>query len=149
VTRRFDIPGRRYGDFAILRGDPSDGLPGLKGVGSVTAAAIIRRYGDIAGVLEERPLGDADRHYLERALRVVTPVADLPIRLPAGRRDVYPVNEPALALHAARYGVQAACARLVSAMAGLAAGKSSAAADSKLPTRRESSKAVVEAKRSV
>ena len=34
VTRRYGIPGRRYADFAILRGDPSDGLPGLKGVGA-------------------------------------------------------------------------------------------------------------------
>jgi 5'-3' exonuclease len=128
VTRRFGIPGRRYADFAILRGDPSDGLPGLKGVGSVTAAGIIRRYGDIAGVLRERPLRDADRHYLERALRVVTPVADLPIKLPAGRRVVYPADEHALGLHAARYGVQASCARLLSAMARLATGQSSTAA---------------------
>jgi 5'-3' exonuclease len=116
VTRRYDIPGRRYADFAILRGDPSDGLPGLRGVGGVTAAAIIRRYGDIAGVLRERPLRDADRRYLERALRVVTPVADLPIQLPAGQRDGYPVDETALGSLAARYGVQASCARLLSAM---------------------------------
>ena len=119
VTRRYGIPGRRYADFAILRGDPSDGLPGLRGVGSVTAAGIIRRYGDIAGVLRERPLRDADRQYLERALRVVTPVADLPIRLPAGRRDGYPVDEAALGLLAAHYGVQASCARLLSAMTRL------------------------------
>ena len=32
VTRRYGIPGRRYADYAMLRGDPSDGLPGLKGV---------------------------------------------------------------------------------------------------------------------
>src|ERR1700738_2381116 len=92
VTRRYGIPGRRYADFAILRGDPSDGLPGLKGVGSVTAAAIIRRYGDIAGVLRERPLRDEDREYLEAAARVVAPVADLAITLPSGRRDAYPAN---------------------------------------------------------
>jgi 5'-3' exonuclease len=123
VTRRYRIPGRRYADFAILRGDPSDGLPGLKGVGSVTAAEIIRRYGDIAGVLRERPLRDADRQYLERALRVVTPVTDLPIELPAGRRDVYPANEAALELLAAHYGVRESCARLLRAVARLATGQ--------------------------
>src|ERR671922_2811366 len=64
VTRRYGIPGRRYADYAILRGDPSDGLPGLKGVGSVTAAGMVRRHGDIAGVLRERQLSDADRAYL-------------------------------------------------------------------------------------
>src|SRR5437588_444084 len=74
VTRRYGIPGRRYADFAVLRGDPSDGLPGLKGVGSVTAAAMIRRHGDIAGVLRERTLSGTDRGYLESAIRVVAPV---------------------------------------------------------------------------
>src|SRR6202020_2719634 len=63
ITRRSGIPGRRYVDFAILRGDPSDGLPGLKGVGAVTAAAMIRRHKDIAGVLRDRPLRPADREH--------------------------------------------------------------------------------------
>ena len=120
VTRRYGVPGRRYADFAILRGDPSDGLPGLKGVGSVTAAEIIRRYGDIAGVLRERPLRDEDRQYLERALRVVTPVTDLPVKLPAGRRDVYPADPPTLDLRARQYGVEESCGRLLKALERLA-----------------------------
>jgi 5'-3' exonuclease len=119
VTRRYGIPGRRYADFAILRGDPSDGLPGLKGVGSVTAAGMIRRYGDIAGVLSERPLREPDREYLASAMSVVPPVADLPIALPPGRRDTYPAHETALQL-AARYGVRESCERLLAAMVGLA-----------------------------
>jgi 5'-3' exonuclease len=116
VARRYDIPGRRYADFAILRGDPSDGLPGLKGVGAVTAAGMIRRHGDIAGVLRERRLRDADREYLEHAMRVVRPVDDLPIELPAGRRDSYPSDEGAVRALAERYRVRDACARLVSAV---------------------------------
>jgi len=121
VTRRYGIPGRRYADFAILRGDPSDGLPGLRGVGAVTAAAMIRRHGDIAGVLRERPLRDADREYLVIAMRVVPPVADLPIELPAGRRDVYPEDARALQLLAAHYSVREACDRLLEALASLPA----------------------------
>jgi 5'-3' exonuclease len=121
VTRRYGIPGRRYADFAILRGDPSDGLPGLKGVGSVTAAALIRRYGDIAGVLRERPLRDADREYLASAMSVVPPVADLPIALPPGRRAGYPVDETAVHL-ATQYGVRQSCERLLAAMSGLSSG---------------------------
>jgi 5'-3' exonuclease len=116
VTRRYGIPGRRYADFAILRGDPSDGLPGLKGVGSVTAADMIRRYGDIAGVLRDRPLRDADREYLQRAISVVQPVADLPIGLPRGRRDAYPANGAAMQALAARYGVRDSCERLLTVM---------------------------------
>lgn len=116
VTRRYEIPGRRYADFAILRGDPSDGLPGLKGVGSVTAAGMIRRHGDIAGVLRERDLHDADREYLESAMSVVPPVADLPIDLPSGRRDAYPVDAPALKQLARRFAAQEPCARLLAAL---------------------------------
>src|SRR5437588_682070 len=92
ITRRYAIPGRRYADFAILRGDPSDGLPGLKGVGAVTAAAMIRRHGDIAGVLRERALRASDREYLQAATTVVRPVDDLPVALPPGQRDAYPIN---------------------------------------------------------
>jgi 5'-3' exonuclease len=122
VTRRYEIPGRRYGDFAILRGDPSDGLPGLRGVGSVTAAGMIRRHGDVAGVLRERRLSETDRTYLESAMRVVPPVADLPIALPPGRRDVYPADEAAVRSLAGEYGVTDACERLVAAaVRGLAA----------------------------
>jgi len=112
VTRRYDIPGRRYADFAILRGDPSDGLPGLRGVGAVTAAGMIRKHGDLAGVLRERQLSDADRAYLENAMRVVPPVADLPIDLPRGRRDSYPDDEASLRALAAQFRVGDACARL-------------------------------------
>jgi 5'-3' exonuclease len=119
VTRRYGIPGRRYADFAILRGDPSDGLPGLKGIGSVTAAGIIRRYGDIVGVLRERPLRDADRQYLERAVRVVTPVTDLPINLPAGRRDSYPADPTGLEAYASHHGLQESCAHLIRALGRL------------------------------
>jgi len=120
VTRRYDIPGRRYMDFAILRGDPSDGLPGLKGVGAVTAAGMIRRHGDIAGVLRDRELRDSDREYLENAMRVVRPVEDLPIPLPSGRRDSYPADEAAMRALADRYGVREACSRLLAAVRRLA-----------------------------
>jgi 5'-3' exonuclease len=120
VTRRYGIPGRRYADYAILRGDPSDGLPGLKGVGSVTAAGMIRRYGDIGGVLRDRPLRDADREYLVSAMRVVPPVADLPIALPLGRRDAYPADGAAMQSLAAEYGVREPCGRLLAAVASLA-----------------------------
>ena len=116
VTRRYEIPGRRYADFAILRGDPSDGLPGLRGVGAVTAASMIRRHGSIAGVLRERQLSEADRAYLESAMRVVAPVDDLPIDLPPGRRDSFPDDEAALRALAARFGVGDACARLLDAV---------------------------------
>ena len=45
MTERYEIPGRAYADFAVLRGDPSDGLPGVPGVGDKTAASLIRAFG--------------------------------------------------------------------------------------------------------
>jgi 5'-3' exonuclease len=119
ITRRYAIPGRRYSDFAILRGDPSDGLPGLKGVGAVTAAAMIRRHGDLAGVLRDRPLRASDREYLEAATAVVRPVDDLPIKLPSGRRDAYPANESALVALAKDHQAEDAVARLLRALSTL------------------------------
>ena len=47
VAKKYDIPGDRYADFAVLRGDPSDGLPGVPGIGEKTAAALIRAFGDL------------------------------------------------------------------------------------------------------
>jgi DNA polymerase-1 len=58
VERRYGIPPELVPDFIALRGDPSDGLPGAKGIGEKTAAELLRRYGSledvIAGALRER-----------------------------------------------------------------------------------------------
>ena len=116
VTRRYEIPGRRYGDFAMLRGDPSDGLPGLKGVGAVGGAAMIRRYGSIEGLLRERALRDSDRDYLERAMRVVPPVADLPISLPPGRRARYPDDQGLMEVLIERHNAKEPSSRLLAAL---------------------------------
>jgi 5'-3' exonuclease len=119
VTRRYAVPGRRYADFAVLRGDPSDGLPGLRGVGAAKAAELIRRHGGLAEIVRDAPLREGDRDYLARALRVVEPVLDLPITLPAGRRDRYPERVEDVAALAARHGVKGGCDRLVAVLAAM------------------------------
>lgn len=48
--------GAAYADMAVLRGDPSDGLPGVKGIGDKTAATLIAQHGDLLGVV--RAAGD-------------------------------------------------------------------------------------------
>ena len=92
VTRRYGVPGRRYADFAILRGDPSDGLPGLAGVGDKKAAELVQRYDGLDGLLASDRLSPTDRDYVERARQVVRPVANLPIDLPPGCRPSYPAD---------------------------------------------------------
>jgi 5'-3' exonuclease len=89
VTRRYDIPGRTYQDFALLRGDPSDGLPGARGIGEKTAAKLMREYGSLDAVLRSTELPpaiarkiDASREYLEAARRVIPPVGDVPLTAP-------------------------------------------------------------------
>lgn len=116
VTRRYGIPGRSYADYAVLRGDPSDGLPGLKGVGSVTAAALIKKHGDVAGLVRDGGLSDGARDYLGRAMRVVRPVSELTVPLPAGRRDTYPVEAARLLALGEQHGVRTAAQRLVEAL---------------------------------
>lgn len=51
ITARYDIPGRSYADFATMRGDPSDGLPGVAGIGEKTAATLLRTFGSLDGIL--------------------------------------------------------------------------------------------------
>ena len=52
ITARYQIPGRAYADFATLRGDPSDGLPGVAGVGDKTAAALVRAFGSVEAICD-------------------------------------------------------------------------------------------------
>src|SRR6185295_10762641 len=86
ITRRYGIPGRAYGDFALLRGDPSDGLPGVKGIGEKTATTLVAAHGSLDAILAATDLPatiakklDAGRDYLAAARRVVLPVADIPL----------------------------------------------------------------------
>lgn len=122
ITRRYGVPGRRYADFAMLRGDPSDGLPGLKGVGAVAAAALIGRHGTASAVLADGRLSDSQRAYLAAALRVVPPVRDLPITLPPGRRSAYPVDGDRLTELTDRLGLASSAERLLTALAATTGG---------------------------
>lgn len=53
VAERFGVPADRYVDFAILRGDPSDGLPGVRGVGEKTARALVLAYPSLDELMED------------------------------------------------------------------------------------------------
>ncbi len=52
VRARYGIDPAQVPDFIALRGDPSDGIPGARGIGEKTAAELLRRYGSLDGVLE-------------------------------------------------------------------------------------------------
>jgi 5'-3' exonuclease len=50
VRLKYGVPAAGYADLAALRGDPSDGLPGVPGIGEKTAARLVTRYGDLTGI---------------------------------------------------------------------------------------------------
>ena len=116
VQRRYGIKGSAYSDFAILRGDPSDGLPGVAGVGPKKAADLVKRYGSIQGMLDAGVFGNADADYLKKAQRVVPPVANLKFPVPKGRRARYPAEPEIVQEIARRYGVGSSLERLVKAL---------------------------------
>ncbi len=66
VKAKYGVPPSRYGDMAILRGDPSDSLPGVPGVGEKTAVSLVNAYGsleELVAAAEARALtkGPANR----------------------------------------------------------------------------------------
>jgi 5'-3' exonuclease len=52
VKRRYGVPPELVPDFIALRGDPSDGIPGAKGIGEKTAAELLQRHGSLEAALE-------------------------------------------------------------------------------------------------
>ena len=73
VLEKYSVRADQYADFAALRGDPSDNLPGIPGVGEKTAAKWIREYGDLGGLVDHvddvtGKVGDALRQSLSQVL---------------------------------------------------------------------------------
>ncbi|MDP5183325.1 5'-3' exonuclease [Blastococcus sp. BMG 814] len=131
VAAKYGIPGRAYADFAVLRGDPSDGLPGVAGVGAKTAAALINEYGDLAGiraavartVVPAPPLTaavlkkmHAAADYLDAAPVVVAVARDVDLPAVEGTLPRSPADPEALAALAERHGLQSSVGRLGAAL---------------------------------
>ncbi|RFA13614.1 flap endonuclease [Subtercola boreus] len=89
IVSKYGISPRQYVDFAVMRGDASDGLPGVAGIGEKTAATLLAEHGDLAGIVAAAadpaaPLSASVRarlaaasDYLAVAPRVVEVVRDL------------------------------------------------------------------------
>ncbi|WBQ08646.1 5'-3' exonuclease [Kribbella sp. CA-293567] len=91
LLAKYEIPASRYADYATLRGDASDGLPGVKGVGEKTAMSLITAYGDLAAIraaaadpgtpmspsVKRKILDSSD--YLDVAPKVVAVAKDAPV----------------------------------------------------------------------
>ncbi|MBO2449826.1 5'-3' exonuclease [Actinomadura barringtoniae] len=134
VAAKYGIPGRGYGDYATLRGDPSDGLPGVPGIGDKSAAALITRFGSVEGMLAALDAGETDgfpagarrklegsRDYLaaaETVVRVVTDIDDPDLAKLDDRLPKTPRDPEALVELADRWNLDSPVNRLLNAMAG-------------------------------
>jgi DNA polymerase-1 len=79
VRARYGVNPRQVPDFIALRGDPSDKLPGAKGVGEKGAAALLRKYGSLEKALaDERLAGQAEQLRLYRSIATMDATAPLP-----------------------------------------------------------------------
>jgi 5'-3' exonuclease len=129
VAERYQIPGRAYAAFAALRGDPSDGLPGVPGVGEKTAAALVRVFGSVEAMLTALdsghggfPMGSRAklvqaRDYLEAALPVVRVATDAPLPPAGGRLPVTPADPRRLAELDERWDLGSSLGRMSAALA--------------------------------
>jgi len=131
VTERYRIPGTAYADFALLRGDPSDGLPGAVGIGEKTAATLISRYGtigavldaaddpgsDMAAVVRRKVLGS--RAYLLAADPVVRVATHLEIPPLDDALPAAPADPRAVIDLADRLALDATCNRVLAALASV------------------------------
>jgi 5'-3' exonuclease len=130
VRAKYGVEARWYADFAAMRGDPSDGLPGVPGVGEKTAARLIERYGGVEQILTAlddpdagfapgvRTKLDASRDYLARALPVCKVALDVPLPVFDPVLPKSPRDEEALLALAERWNLAGSARRLVDALAG-------------------------------
>lgn len=133
VADKYGVPphraGEAYAELALLRGDASDGLPGVKGVGEKTASTLMLRYGSVADLRAavNDPASDlakgtrakltAASDYLDAALPVVRVVTDAEVEF--SRPDIIPAvpaDPDRLSQLASELGIGSAVDRLTSAL---------------------------------
>jgi len=129
VTAKYGIPGRAYAELATLRGDPSDGLPGVPGVGEKTAAALVTKFGTVEAIVAAAASGEdagfpagarakvlAADDYLKRAPAVVRVACDVPMPDYDDRLRPEPRDPEALLELSDRWGLESALNRLLGAL---------------------------------
>ncbi|NDZ82378.1 5'-3' exonuclease [Streptomyces sp. SID10853] len=128
LREKYGVTGQGYVDLALLRGDPSDGLPGVPGIGEKTAAKLLDAFGDLAGIMaavddpasgltpsQRRKLDEA-RAYVAVAPKVVRVASDVPLPPFDPALPTAPHDPAALELLATRWGLGGSLQRLLSTL---------------------------------
>jgi 5'-3' exonuclease len=129
LVARYGILPQQYADFATLRGDPSDGLPGVPGIGEKTAAGLLARFGTLEALIEAAARRDprvgvaskinAAGDYLTRAPAVVRAARTLELPKVDTALPHAPADESALVDLATRWGIGNSLGRAVQALQSL------------------------------
>lgn len=132
VQAKYAVSASQYADFGTMRGDASDGLPGVKGVGEKSAASLLASYGDLAGIraaaldpaaamtpgLRAKLLAAED--YLEVAPAVVAVARDVDLDRAGTALPHTPADPERLAELAERFNLASPVDRLTKVLAALA-----------------------------
>jgi len=131
VQDKYGVSAAQYADFATMRGDASDGLPGVKGIGEKSAATLLAAYGDLAGIraaahdpasrltpgVRAKLLAGED--YLDVAPAVVAVARDVDLDRTGTTLPQAPVDPERLAELAERFNLASPVQRLITALASL------------------------------
>ncbi|MEU7064976.1 5'-3' exonuclease [Streptomyces sp. NPDC046161] len=128
LQEKYGVDGPGYADLALLRGDPSDGLPGVPGIGEKTAAKLLDAFGGLPGIIAaiddpkskltptQRRRLDESRPYLAVAPKVVKVASDVPLPAFDPALPTAPAQPEMVEALARRWGLGGAVTRLVSAL---------------------------------
>jgi len=128
IANKYGIPGDRYALFAMIRGDASDGLPGIRGIGEKGAAAIANSFQSLGEVMEAAKKGDdrltpnhvkkllEAKEYAKIAPKLVNcaldvPIPDLDLKLPKKPEDLSEIYQ-----YQKDYGLGASIDRMIAAL---------------------------------
>ena len=128
IAEKYDIPGERYALFAMIRGDASDGLPGIRGIGEKGAAIIAKQFENLEEVMlaaknnDERLTPNARKKLLESAdyARIAPKLVHCALDVPLPKLNIElpkrPNNLDEIYQYQKDYGLGASVDRLIAAL---------------------------------